>query len=192
MAYSEDPTVPKGSLTPTFAAAVMKIKNSRWDGVPFILKCGKGLNERKAEIRIHFKHVPGALYSEAPFNELVLRVQPNEAIYMKLLTKSPGLGSGIEQVELDLSYQQRFRVGNLPDAYERLILDATRGNHSLFVRNDELEVAWRIFTPLLHKLEREKVKPTIYPFGSRGPKEADELVHKTGVKRNEGYQWSKI
>jgi len=187
--YLDDPTVPKGSLAPTFAAAVLHIDNSRWNGVPFILKCGKALNERKAEIRIQFKANPVALFGDASRNELVIRVQPNEAVYLKFNAKKPGLNSDTVTTELNLSYQSRYDV-RLPDAYERLIYDVLRGDHNLFVRVDELEAAWAIFTPILHKLEGEKIKPEIYPFGSRGPTSADALTSRYGFERNEGYVWT--
>jgi len=123
-------------------------------------------------------------------NELIIRIQPNESIYLKLFTKSPGLSEEIVQSELDLSYKSRFKLTSLPDAYERLILDVMLGNQNLFVRNDELEEAWRIFTPILHKLEKGKVQPEIYPFGTRGPPSADKLIEKCGVKRNQSYKWT--
>jgi len=91
---------------------------------------------------------------------------------------------------LDLTYKDRFNV-SLPDAYERLIFDVIRGDHNLFVRGDELAAAWKIFTPLLHHLEKEKSIPTIYPFGSRGPTESDTLIANAGYVRSEGYNWSK-
>jgi glucose-6-phosphate 1-dehydrogenase len=185
----EDPTVSKDSITPTFATAVIHIHNPRWKGVPFILKCGKGLNERKAEIRIQFQDAPNCLFKNLARNELVIRVQPDEAVYMKFNAKDPGLESdGIREMELDLTYKKRFNV-RLPDAYERLIYDVLRGDHNLFVRVDELEAAWKIFTPILHQIEREKIKPIIYPFGSRGPKESDELISRYGFIRSETYQW---
>eukprot|EP00474_Spongospora_subterranea_P009047 CRZ09505.1 hypothetical protein [Spongospora subterranea] len=197
--YLDDKGVPDTSLTPTYALAVLFIKNSRWDGVPFILKCGKGLDSSKAEIRIQFRRPPGDLYggisgtvSPSP-NELVIRVQPDEAIYLKLMTKQPGLAGDekLHQTELDLTYKKRFEhiKAGLPDAYERLILDVVRGDHSLFVRNDELLASWAIFTPILHRLEQEKVKPIIYAFGSRGPKEADMLAAKMGFQRNPEYSY---
>lgn len=187
--YTEDPTVPDDSVTPTFAMAVLKVNNPRWAGVPFILKCGKGLNERKAEVRIQFKHLPGSLFGNTAMNELVLRVQPKEAIYLKMLAKSPGLSEKTVVSELDLSYNHRFSVDKLPDAYERLVLDVVRGDHRLFVRNDELENAWKIFTPILHKLEGDKVAPIKYPRGSRGPDEADAMAEKAGYVRYADYTW---
>jgi glucose-6-phosphate 1-dehydrogenase len=187
--YLDDPGVPKNSVTPTFATAVLYVNNSRWQGVPFILKCGKALDQRKAEIRIQFRLPTNGLFSDSQPNELVLRVQPNEAIYLKMISKKPGLTNERALVELDLSFKQRFAVGSLPDAYERLILDVLRGDHNLFVRADELQAAWKIFTPILHRLEKERIPPIVYKFGTRGPPEADELTRKVGFVRNEGYVW---
>jgi len=190
-AYLDEPDVPKNSITPTFATSVVFINNNRWAGVPFVLKCGKGLNDRKAEIRIQFKPAPNGLFKEskeAP-NELVFRVQPNEAVYTKLLTKEPGLSSKLNETELDLTYKERFGTP-IPDAYERLILDVTKGDHSLFVREDELKAAWKIFTPLLHQLDKEQKKPEQYTFGSRGPKASDALIQKYGYLRNDKYTWT--
>jgi len=192
-AYLDDPTVPKGSITPTYAAAVLFINNSRWRGTPFILKCGKALDERKAEIRITFKKPATGLFMEhelAP-NELVIRVQPDEAVYLRLTIKKPGLSADTVYTELDLSYKDKFAQGrplNLPDAYERLIYDVIRGDHNLFVRDDELMAAWNIFTPVLHRLEEEKIRPELYQYGSRGPESAAELIKKYYV-RVPGYKY---
>lgn len=188
--YLENEDVPETSVTPTFAQTVLFINNSRWSGVPFILKSGKALNERKAEIRVQFKEMPGRLFGQER-NELVIRIQPNESIYWKILTKEPGLSKELHQVELDLTYDKRFNTDQLPDAYERLLLDVLRGDHNLFVRNDELVAAWSIFTPLLHRIEQEKIKPLQYEFGSRGPAEADELSKKFGFRRSENYRWTR-
>eukprot|EP01098_Paradermamoeba_levis_P001700 TRINITY_DN11960_c0_g1_i1.p1 TRINITY_DN11960_c0_g1~~TRINITY_DN11960_c0_g1_i1.p1 ORF type:complete len:537 (-),score=147.35 TRINITY_DN11960_c0_g1_i1:218-1828(-) len=190
--YLDDPTVPKGSKTPTYAMAALHVNNARWQGTPFILKCGKALNERKAEIRIQFRCPPFNIYQDfcAP-NELVIRVQPDEAIYLKMVTKKPGLTNELELSELDLTYKSRFEFKSLPDAYERLILDVVRGDHNLFVRADELEEAWKIFTPILHQLEKEKTEPEMYEFGSRSTPKSDELLKRYGWIRIEGYYWKK-
>jgi glucose-6-phosphate 1-dehydrogenase len=188
--YLEDKTVPQGSTCPTFATAVAFVNNARWKGVPFILKCGKALNERKTEVRVQFQAPAYHLFNDPQSNELVIRVQPNEAIYLKMTQKKPGLNNEQVQAELDLTYKERFGLNlNLPDAYERLILDVIRGDHNLFVRDDELEASWKIFTPILHELEKNKEAPISYPFGSRGPAEADELAQKYGFRRTEGYTW---
>eukprot|EP01112_Ceratiomyxa_fruticulosa_P009641 TRINITY_DN2523_c0_g1_i1.p1 TRINITY_DN2523_c0_g1~~TRINITY_DN2523_c0_g1_i1.p1 ORF type:complete len:535 (-),score=118.12 TRINITY_DN2523_c0_g1_i1:71-1546(-) len=188
----DDERIPKDSITPTFATAVIFIKNARWADVPFILRCGKALNERKAEIRIQFRKPVHNLFSEAELspNELVIRVQPNEAVYLKILQKKPGLTAEMTETELDLTYKSRFGQDlNLPDAYERLLLDVIRGDHNLFVGAEELAASWRIFTPLLHYLEKNRVKPEPYPFGSRGPASSEELIKKFGYKRSLAYKW---
>ncbi|KAL6040782.1 Glucose-6-phosphate 1-dehydrogenase 1, chloroplastic [Balamuthia mandrillaris] len=190
--YLDDETVPKDSRTPTFAAAVLHVKNSRWNGTPFILKCGKAINERKAEVRIQFKRPSNNLFRNLSPNELVLKVQPDTAVYLKMTSKKPGLSTETVYTELDLSYGERFEGTRLPDAYERLILDVVRGDHNLFVRHDELMSAWAIFTPVLHELEQnEEERPYTYPFGSRGPPEADDLVRRYGYERPENYTWIK-
>jgi glucose-6-phosphate 1-dehydrogenase len=191
-AYREEEDVKHDSITPTYACAVFHINNERWDGVPFIIKCGKGLNDRKSEVRIQFKPLSSDLFGMGGIrNELVCRVQPNEAIYTKIITKKPGLQqNGALISEMDLTYSERFSVP-LPDAYETLIFDVLRGERGTFVRGDELDLAWQIFTPVLHELESKKKDPIIYEFGSRGPKEADDLVMKYGWQRQSGYKWGK-
>ncbi|KAM9668939.1 glucose-6-phosphate 1-dehydrogenase isoform 1-T1 [Dama dama] len=188
--YLDDPTVPRGSTTATFAAAVLYVENERWDGVPFILRCGKALNERKAEVRLQFRDVAGDIFrQQCKRNELVIRVQPNEAVYTKMMTKKPGMFFNPEESELDLTYGNRYKNVKLPDAYERLILDVFCGSQMHFVRSDELREAWRIFTPLLHHIEREKAQPIPYVYGSRGPVEADELMKRVGFQYEGTYKW---
>ena len=189
--YLDDETVPCGSKTPTFACAVVNICNERWDGVPFVLKCGKALDVRKGEIRIQFKDVPGDLFDNQSIrNELVIRVQPNEAVYCKLMTKRPGTAIDPVQTELDLTYKARYHDVEMPDAYVRLLWDIFYGSQLNFVRSDELAEAWRIFTPLLHQCEREGIEPSKYMFGSRGPEECDAFVEGHGYVYSSNYNWS--
>ncbi|CAL9145016.1 unnamed protein product [Musa hybrid cultivar] len=187
-AYIDDPTVPKGSLTPTFAAAALFIDNARWDGVPFLLKAGKALNTRRAEIRVQFRHVPGNLYKrnfgtdlDKATNELVIRVQPDEAIYLKINNKIPGLSMRLDSSNLNLLYASRY-PREIPDAYERLLLDAIEGERRLFIRSDELDAAWALFTPVLKELEDKRIAPELYPYGSRGPVGAHYLAAKYNVR----------
>ncbi|KAJ9583411.1 hypothetical protein L9F63_022246, partial [Diploptera punctata] len=190
LGYLDDPTVPNESTTPTYALAVLKINNERWDGVPFILRCGKALNERKAEVRIQYRDVPGDIFQgRTKRNELVMRVQPGEAVYAKVMTKTPGMTFDMEETELDLTYGNRYKEAKLPDAYERLLLDVFCGSQMHFVRSDELSEAWRIFTPLLHKIEADKIDPLPYVYGSRGPKEGDEMCNKANFKYYGSYKW---
>ncbi|KQK21299.1 glucose-6-phosphate 1-dehydrogenase, chloroplastic [Brachypodium distachyon] len=187
-AYVDDPTVPSGSVTPTFAAAALFIDNARWDGVPFLMKAGKALHTRRAEIRVQFRRVPGNLYRgnvgtdlDMATNELVLRVQPDEAIYLKINNKVPGLGMRLDSSNLNLFYSERYQR-EIPDAYERLLLDAIEGERRLFIRSDELDAAWAIFTPVLKELEDKRVAPELYPYGSRGPVGAHYLAANYNVR----------
>ncbi|GFP94075.1 glucose-6-phosphate 1-dehydrogenase cytoplasmic isoform, partial [Phtheirospermum japonicum] len=189
--YKDDPTVPDSSNTPTFATVILRIHNERWEGVPFILKAGKALSSRKAEIRVQFKDVPGDIFrcKKQGRNEIVMRLQPSEAIYMKLTVKQPGLEMSTAQSELDLSYRQRYQGVVIPEAYERLILDTIKGDQQHFVRRDELKAAWEIFTPLLHRIDKGEMKSLQYKPGSRGPAEADELLESAGYVQTHGYIW---
>jgi glucose-6-phosphate 1-dehydrogenase len=158
------------------------------------MKCGKALDDAKVDIRIQFRDVPGNnLYPSLPRNELVIRIQPNEAVSMKMMTKTPGYSNDPTIAELDLSYSQRYSGAYIPDAYESLILDVLKGDQNNFVRGDELEESWKIFTPLLHQIEREKIKPEPYAYGSRGPAAADRLLMDSGFQRHElEYDWPKV
>lgn len=185
--YLQDEGVPSDSRTPTFASCALKIDNARWDGVPFLMRAGKALNERKTEIRVQFKHVPGALFpiiEGAEHNELVIRIQPDEAIYMRIVSKVPGLTSRMEEARLNLFYRHAWEESkDIPDAYERLILDVIQGEKSLFIRDDELDAAWKIFTPALMELENENsTKPELYVYGSEGPSNSDGLAGKYNVR----------
>lgn len=113
--YLDDDTVPKGSVCPTFAAMVLYINSPRWEGVPFVLKAGKALNEQKTEIRIQYRDVTSGIFSDIGRNELVIRVQPGEAVYLKMNTKSPGLGMKSVPTEMDLTYKRRFSDLKIPE-----------------------------------------------------------------------------
>ena len=176
--YLEESGVAPGSLTPTFASVILRVRNSRWDGVPFLITAGKGVNERLTEIRVRFRPVPGKIFNAlAPDlgpNELVIRVQPDEAIYLRINNKMPGLEMKLVETELNLRYESAFAT-KIPDAYECLLLDVFRGDRSLFIRFDELAAAWDIFNPVLHQMERDGVVPAPYTFGSEGPAEGLSL-----------------
>lgn len=189
--YLEDATVPPGSTCPTFAMVRLRINNDRWEGVPFILKAGKALDSKYVGIRIQFKDEIRPYGDAAQRNELVIRAQPSEAMYVKITTKNPGLMEDLRathQTELDLTYKSRYNL-HLPDAYESLINEAILGNSTNFVRKDELEAAWKIFTPLLHQIDQGVLKPSPYAAGSRGPKEADPFLLANGYKHQTGYSW---
>merc|ERR1719464_199604 len=195
LGYRDDPSIKNsenpGSNQITFVQTVMFVDNHRWAHTPFICKCGKGLDARNTEVRIQFKNDGLCLFPDANFNEIVMRLQPNEAIWCKVNTKTPGFArfDQAQAFELDLTYKNRFGPLNLPAAYTRLILDALEGNQSLFVRGDELRESWRIVTPFLHKLENENKDPPKYARGSRGPPEADIMATKYGFRKSDHYNW---
>ena len=154
---------------PTFASMVLKVDNDRWRGVPFLFTAGKGMDERVCELRVRFKAQPtNAMMGVDTQNELVMRVQPDEAIYMITVAKEPGITA--EQVRkpavMDLTYATQFKGAYVGDAYERMFLNAARGDQALFVSAPELVEAWRIFTPLLHQIDERKPQPVIHPFGT--------------------------
>jgi len=193
--YQDDPDIKKlnaqkgyASRCPTFAVAVMYLDNERWSGVPFIMKAGKAMEVQQTIVRLQFKKAPsGSLFGDQPQNELVIRIQPNEAIYYKILAKLPGLtqrAKDVQQTVLDLDLKKRFELRRTPEAYEKLIHDVIQGESHNFVRRDELEEAWRIFDPLLESLEvKEARTPERYAFGSRGPLKADALIDSMGFRR---------
>jgi len=170
--YLDDPSVPNDSVCPTFASALLQIDNDRWRGVPFLMTAGKGLSERMCEVRITFKHQQyNKLFMKrdtalANRNELVLRIQPEEAIYLKSQNKRPGWDvTNFSTATLDMSYSASFADSYVADAYERMFLNAAKGDGTLFVHANEIAEAWRVFTPLLNKLDVLKRKPHPYKFG---------------------------
>ena len=194
--YRDDPSIKNGtnpnSNQITYVQTILFVNNHRWAKVPFICKCGKGLDSKNTEVRIQFKNDGLCLFPNANFNEIVMRLQPNEAIWCKINTKTPGFArfDKAQAFELDITYKNRFGQLKLPQAYTRLILDALQGDQSLFVRSDELRESWRIVTPFLHKLETENKDPQKYARGSRGPKEADGMAQKFGFRQSNHYKWN--
>jgi glucose-6-phosphate 1-dehydrogenase len=186
--YADDPTIPnKDTNCPTYAALRTYIHTPRWMGVPFILEAGKALNERKCDIRIQFRAPPAAQVmfrqeaDQVPTNELVMRLQPNPAIYITSNIKSPGFSNRIQPIQLSMDYSAIASPGSNPDAYTRLILDVLRGRQGSFVRNDELRRSWEIFTPLLHKIENDNLKPATYKCGTEGPVERQAFFQNAGA-----------
>lgn len=196
--YQNEEGVRLNSNTPTFASVIFFIENERWNGVPFVLKCGKALNESKAEIRIQLKDATTALRyfpegEEIVRNELVIRVQPKEAIYLKLNLKRPGTFEyRTEVAELDLTYASRFQGFRIPDAYESLILDIINDDHSSFVRSDELHEAWQIIDSVVQHSESHP--PILYAAGTRGPLQSDQLIQGLGKykRHSREYSWPKL
>lgn len=179
--YRSEDGVASNSKTPTYVALKLYIDNWRWQGVPFYLRSGKSLHRKVTEITLQFKRVPHLLFPEnvdlVP-NSLSLCVQPDEGMHLLFQTKAPGAGMRTALVDMEFHYSDRFGERTLPEAYERLLLDALQGDASLFARSDEIEVAWGLVDPLA--VERE---PEVYASGSHGPAQADELL------AQEGHRW---
>lgn len=177
--YRDEQGVARDSVIPTYCAAKLHINNRRWDGVPFYLTAGKAVDQHHTLIQFQFRHVPGNLFSreisDLPPNQLIIRVQPDEAIYFKVINKTPSLTMKLVETQLNLRYQAAFEAV-IPDAYESLLLDVIRGDKSLFIREDELQAAWDIWTPVLHEIEDRRIEPDPYPFGGAGPERAQTLV----------------
>eukprot|EP00928_Gymnodinium_smaydae_P061690 TRINITY_DN45720_c0_g1_i1.p1 TRINITY_DN45720_c0_g1~~TRINITY_DN45720_c0_g1_i1.p1 ORF type:complete len:607 (+),score=75.70 TRINITY_DN45720_c0_g1_i1:50-1870(+) len=186
--YLDDSTVPAGSRCPTYAAVVLKVDDPRWQGVPFLMRAGKGLDERLAEVRVTFKEKPFNALVPGSSNELVMRIQPDEAVYVKCMSKVPGWQQrDTKQVVLDMSYKTSFGESYVADAYERMFLNTALGDGSLFVGSEELVEAWRIFTPLLDQIDKEQPQPVIYPFGVRVPDGMDEFAKRYGVTMSQNW-----
>ena len=183
-AYTREKGVPPGSRTPTYAAAAFTIDNPRWAGVPFLVRAGKGLKEKRTEIRIQFRPLRGHVFCGddgcPPANELSIRVQPDEAIHLTIVNKVPGLELKLAPRDLDLHYNRVF-AETIPEAYESLLLNAIHDDRSLFIGRDELAAAWDIFTPALHEMASREVKPEPYACFSEGPAAADDLATARGV-----------
>ena len=156
----------------------------RWSGVPFYLRAGKRMAKRTTEIAIQFKAVPQELFGtatgDADANLLVIRIQPDEGIMLRFAAKVPGLGVDVRPVNMDFGYGASFG-GDVPEAYETLILDALLGDASLFTRADEVEEAWRIVDPIIDAwVAGAPPRFPNYASGSWGPDEADELLTRDG------------
>lgn len=190
--YLEEEGVAPKSRTETFVALRAEVENWRWAGVPFLLRTGKRLAHRVTEIAISFKLPPLRLFrtlecagdfcdlTEAQPNVLSFRIQPREGIAISFSAKRPGMSIDLNRVCLTFDYQAAFQK-NLPEAYERLILDALRGDPSLFMRSDELESSWRFVTPILEAWQKDDAPLPTYAAGSWGPIEANLLPQACGT-----------
>ncbi len=169
--YHEIEGVKPNSRTPTYASLRVFVDNWRWQGVPFQLIAGKALHERKTEIRVYFKRVPLCLFghdqvcSRLEQNVLTLRIQPDEGIGLQFVCKTPGDELGVSNVLMDFNYARAFNR-EPQDAYERLLVDAMRGDATLFVRSDAVEYAWRFIDPILRQTEMPDFPITTYAQGS--------------------------
>ena len=174
------------SRTESFVALKLRIANWRWQGVPFYLRTGKCLRARTSEIAVVFREPPHSIFDTADQqkpNQLVIRLQPNEGINLKVMIKEPGPGGmRLVQVPLDMSFAEALgpEGAEMPDAYERLITDVIRGNQTLFMRGDEVEAAWAWADPIIAAWEQGSARPEPYQPGTSGPDEALRLIHRDG------------
>ena len=180
--YREEEGVAPGSMTETFVAAKLFVDNWRWADTPFYVRMGKRLARRETTIAIQFKRAPhppfedGAAEGLRP-NVLLIHVQPNEGVSLAIGAKVPGQGMTIRTVHMDFLYGGAFREG-LPDAYERLILDAMLGDATLFTRSDETEEQWALVDAIVAFWQRDRPSFPNYAAGTWGPAAADELLHR--------------
>src|SRR5471030_185516 len=180
--YQQEENVAQGSKTPTFVALKLNIHSWRWDGVPFYIRSGKRMPKRATEIAVHFKPLPHSLFGQGASqpNVLVIRVQPQEGIALRFSAKVPGERYRPRTVSMDFRYGQAFGAST-PEAYERLLLDALRGDQTLFTRKDEVEAAWKLAGGILQNTESpEFPAPFSYPAGTWGPEEAEQLLSQDG------------
>ena len=179
--YLEEEGVPPDSRTETFAALRLRLANWRWSGVPFYLRTGKRLDRKVTEIVVTLKPVPHLAFQSKGSvgvqpNQIILTIQPDEGVSVSLGAKIPGPSMRIRPVYMEFHYGTSF-VSESPEAYERLILDAMRGDATLFTRNDEIEALWGIIDPILTAWKEDTTSPIAqYPAGSGGPREADALL----------------
>jgi glucose-6-phosphate 1-dehydrogenase len=178
--YLEEEGVPPDSRTETYAALRLAVSNWRWAGVPFYLRTGKRLARKVTEIAIQLKPVPHLAFQAhgslgVQPNELVLTVQPDEGVTLSLGAKIPGARMRIRPVNMEFHYGTSFLSAS-PEAYERLILDAMRGEATLFTRNDEVDALWRVVDPVLQAWQQRDEPVPQYPAGSEGPEEANALL----------------
>lgn len=180
--YREEAGVAEDSVTPTYAAMRVFLDNWRWQGVPFYLRSGKRLANRKTEISIHYREVPHSMFPDSvtgpiETNTVVLKIQPDQGINLLFQTKQPGTKVCLTPADMTFSYPR----GVLLEAYEWVLLDCMIGDHMLFMREDGVELAWSALTPALERIEQEKQVPlATYTAGSQGPVEAARLIERDG------------
>jgi len=188
--YLQEHDIRPDSATETYAALRLFINNWRWEGVPFYLRSGKRMARRVTEIAVRFKCPPGRLFAGSEqfaleANTLAFEIQPDEGMTVLLNAKIPGLETRTQPVKMRFGYRTTFG-SNTPEAYERLVLDALIGDSTLFIRGDETEQSWQLYTPVLeHWAQRQREDLATYPAGSWGPATADPLL---GAH---GHEWRK-
>ena len=186
--YRNEKSADSNSRTETFVAVKAEIETWRWAGVPFYLRTGKRMADQVAEIVIRFKAIPHSIFAQqnSSFqpNCLVIRLQPDEGLHLNLMAKTPGDGMRLKPVELELDFRETFKKPRM-EAYERLLLDALRGQLTLFMRSDELEAAWEWVEPILEYWEQDDNEPFPYTAGTWGPAAASALIGRDGLQWRE-------
>ncbi len=183
--FRQEEGVAPDSDTPTYVALRLFIDNWRWAGVPFYLRHGKRLPKRVTEVAMVYNRPPLRLFRDrdpstgAEPNTIVLRIQPDEGIALKFEAKVPGPAMDLDSVNMNFFYGSSFGA-EPPEAYERLLLDAMLGDHTLFTRSDEVEGSWSLFTPVLDAWQQSGDSMGIYEAGTWGPREADDLMERDG------------
>jgi len=179
------------SRTESFVAMKVDVSNWRWTGTPFYLRTGKKLRTRVSEIAIVFKDPPHSIFADSQDlkgNVLTIRLQPDEGINLSMTIKEPGPGGmRLREVPLDMTFAEALGedIEDMPDAYERLIMDVIRGNQTLFMRGDEVEAAWRWIDPAIKAWEEGGATPQEYDAGGNGPDDSLMLLHKDGRRWRE-------
>jgi len=181
--YLEEEGYNPNSTTETYAAIRLEIENRRWAGVPFYLRAGKRLGRRVTEVAVIFKKAPFIPFTEASTanlgnNMLIIRIQPDEGVTLRIGSKVPGTQMEIRDVTMDFGYGHAF-TDHSPEAYERLILDVLLGDPPLFPSREEVELSWKILDPIENYWAHHG-KPDPYPAGSWGPRSADEMLAREG------------
>ncbi len=180
--YLKAQGVAPDSQTPTFAALKLYVDNWRWQDVPFFLRSGKALKQKTTEIVVEFRRPPHLFFNlprgrQLEPNFLCLCIQPDEGIHLSFQTKVPGSTSEVQLVNMEFGYSDTFQHLPLPEAYERLLLDAIQGDAALFTREDEIELSWKLIDYILHSWQSPQAQPLqIYAPGSWGPEAADRLL----------------
>jgi len=185
LGFRQEPGVAPNSTTDTYAAVTFLVDNWRWAGVPFFLRSGKRLPKRITDIAIHFNQAPhspfteGALFADSRPNLLIIRIQPEEGISLRFLSKQPGSGMQLRPVSMDFNYGSSFGTRS-PSAYETLILDALIGDPTLFSRQDMVEASWTAVEPILQVWNKTNFEFPNYASGTWGPRAADEMLERLG------------
>jgi glucose-6-phosphate 1-dehydrogenase len=183
--YRSEQNVSPDSLSETFAALKLFVDNWRWQDVPFYLRTGKRLAAKVSEVSIQFRPVPHLAFprdalSELQPNRLVIRIQPEEGIAVRLYAKQPGLTMRLRPVDMRFSYREAFGTV-FPEAYETLLLDVIRGDSALFLRDDQVEAAWSVIMPVLDAwAAAAPIDFPNYQAGTWGPEAAEVLIARDG------------